>query len=405
MAAIVDGVKNAVQGQVAAAANRSVRAGLRKVAGNLLGINTQFSGPQLGATAPRYQPTKYTTKNLAYPLDVEEDPRQGHYIFFNINEQDKGKVKRQAFESEIRAHENKIRAEYEKQKSKVAQSFFGGGDTGIGQAGINVRSFEEIRIEYIRKHIIADYDGTSESLGGSTRSPGRKDSSSLQLQNPTTSRIKTAIALYMPPSVQVSYGAQYNDTEIGILADIGGGLIQGFKEGDDVKKMISQSLDKGGVAIKKMALGAIDTFAPGSKAIAQIQTGKAITPKMELMFSGIGRREFSYEFIFIPKSAEEAEVVKEIIYEFKYHMASDFIEGSGMREMDIPSTFDIAYHYLGKENESLNKISTCVLESVGVEYGGERFQAHKDGVPFQSKLSLKFKEMEIITKSRIVEGY
>ena len=102
---------------------------------------------------------------------------------------------------------------------------------------------------------------------------------------------------------------------------------------------------------------------------------------------------------------EEAEVVKEIIYEFKYHMASDFIEGSGMREMDIPSTFDIAYHYLGKENESLNKISTCVLESVGVEYGGDRFQAHKDGVPFQSKLSLKFKEMEIITKSRIVEGY
>ena len=98
-------------------------------------------------------------------------------------------------------------------------------------------------------------------------------------------------------------------------------------------------------------------------------------------------------------------MVKEIIYEFKYHMASDFIEGTGNREMEIPSTFDIAYHYLGKENESLNKISTCALQSVEVAYGGDRFQAYEGGVPQQTKLSLKFKEMEIITKSRIAEGY
>ena len=78
MAAIVDGVKNAVQGQVAAAANRSVRAGLRKVAGNLLGINTQFDGPTLGPAQTRATQTKYTTESLSYPLDVEEDPRQGH---------------------------------------------------------------------------------------------------------------------------------------------------------------------------------------------------------------------------------------------------------------------------------------------------------------------------------------
>ena len=84
--AIVDGVKNAVTSQVAARANKSIRARLTKVAGNLLGINTSFSGPQLGAQAPRFTPTKYTTESLAYPLDVEEDPRQGHYIFFHILE-------------------------------------------------------------------------------------------------------------------------------------------------------------------------------------------------------------------------------------------------------------------------------------------------------------------------------
>ena len=37
--AIIDGVKNAVTAQVAARANKAVRAGLKKVSGNLLGIS------------------------------------------------------------------------------------------------------------------------------------------------------------------------------------------------------------------------------------------------------------------------------------------------------------------------------------------------------------------------------
>jgi len=386
-------------------ANKPIQAGLTKVSGNLLGITTQKDGPQLGAPAPRYSPTKYTTKNLAYPMDVEEDPRQGHYIFFNINIRDKGKVERQAFENEIKAHESKIRAEFEKQKSKIAQSFTGGAQLVEGQKGLNIRSPEEIRIEYINKHIIEGYDGTSESLPGTTRSRGRKDSSSLQLQSPTTTQLTTAIALYMPPSVQVSYGADYSDESISIRADIGAGIIQAFKDGSDAKETALTTLDTFEVGMKTAAIAALDAVAPGSKAIAQIQTGRAITPKMELMFNGIGRREFSYEFNFIPKSQEEAAMVKQIIYEFKYHMASDFVEGTGMREMEIPSTFDIQYQYLGKENTSLNKISTCVLEKVDVSYGGDRFQTYEDGVPQQTKLSLAFKELEIITKSRIYEGY
>ena len=98
-------------------------------------------------------------------------------------------------------------------------------------------------------------------------------------------------------------------------------------------------------------------------------------------------------------------------------MSSNFIEGSGNREMEIPSTFDIAYHYLaGKENSFLNRISTCVLESVDIAYGGDRYKAYEPtsiypsgrggGAPPQTtKLSLKFREMEIITKNRIIEGY
>ena len=218
-----------------------------------------------------------------------------------------------------------------------------------------MRSKEEIKADYIKKHVIENYDASALDSGSTgTPTSSRKDSSSLQLQNPTTIQLKTAFALYMPPSVQVSYGAEYNDTGISVRADIGAGIIQAFKEGANAKETAIQALDKFDVGMKVAAIAALDLAAPGSKAIAQIQTGRAITPKMELMFSGIGRRDFSYEFNFIPKSREEADMVKRIVYQFKYHMASDFIEGSGMREMEIPSTFDILYLYLGDENKNLN---------------------------------------------------
>jgi hypothetical protein len=390
------GTSSANQGSLGSF-GQTIQAGLTKVSGNVIGITTIKDGPQPEAGVSRAAQTRFTTENLAYPLDVEEDPRQGHYIFFNINVQNKAKVAKQAFESAVKAHEQKIQAEFEGHKAKFAFGFRGD--------DLKERSFEEIKKEYIKKHIIVDYDGTNESIGGSTPNPSRKDSSSLRLQNPTTSQIKTAIALYMPPSVQVSYTANYNDTEIGVMAGMGAGLIQAWKQGNSVEEMIGDVLDEAGVGVKKLALGAIEVFAPGSKAMAQILTGRAITPKMELMFNGIGRREFSYEFTFIPKSRREADVVKRIVYQFKYHMASDFIKDTGNREMEIPSTFDIQYQYSGKENKSLNRISTCVLESVDVAYGGDRFQAYPDGVPQQTKLNLKFKEMEIITKSRIAEEY
>ena len=152
-------------------------------------------------------------------------------------------------------------------------------------------------------------------------------------------------------------------------------------------------------------MGLLNSVAPGAGVMAQIQSGRAITPKMELMFNGIGRREFTYEFTFIPKSALEAASIKQIIKQFKLNMSADYIEGSGFREMNLPGTFDITYMYQGGENKNLNRISTCVLQSADVTYGGDRFQTYAEGVPQQTKLTLKFKEMEIITKSRIEDGF
>jgi len=73
------------------------------------------------------------------------------------------------------------------------------------------------------------------------------------------------------------------------------------------------------------------------------------------------------------------------------------------RTLIAPSTFDIEYS--NTVRDQLHKISTCVLESVNVKYGGERPQFFKDGYPVETQLDLQFKELEIITKERVMAGY
>ena len=49
----------------------------------------------------------------------------------------------------------------------------------------------------------------------------------------------------------------------------------------------------------------------GSEAVFAINRGSIITPRMELMFEGIARRDFSFNFSFLPKSeqGEQSELV------------------------------------------------------------------------------------------------
>ena len=70
-----------------------------------------------------------------------------------------------------------------------------------------------------------------------------------------------------------------------------------------------------------------------------------------------------------------------------------------------PSTFDIAYYFNGTENSNINKISTCVLEDLAVDYGGQGFNTFNDGMPTEVNLSLKFRELEVLTRERIEKGY
>ena len=62
-----------------------------------------------------------------------------------------------------------------------------------------------------------------------------------------------------------------------------------------------------------------------------------------------------------------------------------------------------------KKHNILHHISTCVLENMSVSYGGDRYKTFdptEDGAPpVETSVTLAFKEMELITRERVHEGF
>ena len=172
---------------------------------------------------------------------------------------------------------------------------------------------------------------------------------------------------------------------------------------------------KSGLA-EKAAIGTIDTLAPGFKAILFGRSGKAVNNRLELIFSGLAKRSFTFNFKFLPKSYQEAKAVYNIIRRFKFHMLPEIAgDVTTSRTFITPDVFDIKYMMSdGKENEYINKISTCVLENMNVKYGGDRYQTFDpsmaeagapDGMkapPVQTEMTLQFKELEIVTQNNVL---
>jgi len=378
--AILDGLKNAVTANVTRSANKVAVNGLNNIVGDIFGVN-----PTNPAAALTNRPTKFTTKNLAYPAGVEGDDQQGHHIIFEILTQSKAKIKA--------AKDKKIAAQKQMDNDYMNASRSGGGNPNLAPVQPTVG-------EKNRQQALDD----KQSDSGIRSLSGGKNS--IQLSQKATTKIATQIALYMPPSISVQYQSKYGESNIGALAAAGAGAIDAFagRNGADLTTAVKGALSEGKQGAETMIMGVLDTVAPGATALLALEKGAVRTPKMELMFEGIGRREFSYEFTFIPKSEDEAKTIKKIVYQFKFHMASNYADDT-FREMEIPSFFNIRYMYKNGMNEHLNKISTCALESMDVSYGADRFVAYEDGVPQTTKISLKFKEMEIITKKQIKEGF
>ena len=286
--AIRDGIKNAVSANIARTANRAISSGLKRVAGNLFGVDlVPGRGSAGGPTAPLAKPNKFTTENLSYPLGIDHASTidQGHYIIFEIMKQQPGQL--EAFRKSYKASAKQLASQKQREKKEQERAKLAGG----GPAG------EEYG-EDIGGNPNRDNADKSKLPKLKTGGPGKRHSS-IQMKNQATVRMPVAIALYMPPSVQVSYDVKYGETEIGVIAETGLAAIKAFQNEqgglwDKFKAGGSEAFQGAGAGIAQYAMKEAAGLMQGADAIIAIERGQLITPRMQLIFEGIGRRSFSY---------------------------------------------------------------------------------------------------------------
>ena len=333
------------------------------------------------------------TSILQYPSDLGGVPDQGHFILFFINEQQPGELEHNDKPPKLSTSENSANSK------RRADPFAGQGNTAGYGSTSGASAIETQNIRRVEEAQKTENKNAGKGIFTLKRAP--------------TKRLSTAIALYMPTTVDVTYNAGYEEKEIGRLAGAGVAAFDAFKGGginaavDAVAKKLPEMVDES-------IFDAIDGIAPGAKAIMFAKSGKVVSNRMELIFSGVGKRSFSYTFKFLPRSQKESKDVKSIVEKFKYHMLPK-VEGDpgSSRTFVTPDTFDIEYRWVGNSNHNpyLNKISTCVLENMSVKYGGsvgyQAFEPDEKGntPPVETEISLQFKELEIITKARAEQGY
>mgnify|MGYP000583711093 FL=1 len=345
---------------------------------------------------------KYSTQNLTFPLDLEgptgANGNQGHYIQFFVNEQADEVLDYQDSRKKLEAGldilpDDPVIAQAMAETER-ADGFFSRTKSDIRQRrdpnGVTAR--------------LADLKGIKPAKKASVKD------NSLSIKRKATVRMPVSICMYMPPSVDVKYGADYQDTEMGTGTKMGVEAIQSILAGtasmDSAKEALKDQTGAIGDGIIKGGTSAIDLIPgfAGSNAAFEMQRGFIKAPRMELAFKGIPKRDFSYEFKMMPKSAAEAEMAKNIVKTFKMYMLPE-IKSAGSMQLTTPATFDIQYMHLGEENMNLNKIGTCVLTNMDVKYGGDKYKTHADAVPVETSMTLSFKELDLVTREKAEQGF
>jgi len=188
------------------------------------------------------------------------------------------------------------------------------------------------------------------------------------------------ISLYIPETVNFTYAAQYDKLSLATALQqtpiIGGAA-----------KTVLQKLNEG-----------------PAKLLLRSQ-GYAFNPQQQILFDGIDFRTYQMAFVFTPYSKQEAQTVEKIIKQFKFHAAPRLATGSAGMFFVPPSTFTPKFFFNGQENKKINRITESVIENIDVNYAPNGFSTMSDGSATQIMLTINFKEIELLTRDRIEQGY
>ena len=274
----------------------NVFAALNKLKTNIFGGpgNTGFTKPPASRVQDidlqesptgllRVDPLSINT--FSYPMDVQQNFQNGHYMLFYVNVQDKTKY---TYKTTSRT---KV-SDYDDIK-------------GSSNDEVRYKKVRDIKTGRYRSEVganVLDEHGTNGNTGSVKKGVSA-------LFNNTT-RISDSVALYLPPNVEDNTTAGYNDMRTGLAGYLAATGID--LRGKDAAAIAQSVVASGGQLLDAAAKRAVSELAEvtlgaeGTTELINKAFGQADNPYMEVLFDAMALRTFTYNFNFAPKNQQEA---------------------------------------------------------------------------------------------------
>ena len=378
----------------------------------IVDVITNSNGKRLGGPSS-LGAKQYEQNTFRFPEDIGSYDK-GHYILFNINEQVNTQFSNPQAAGDIPTVISNIQ-DLQKRRGITNPAGIFQQALGVGQqlagnvqdkinSNATISGFQNYAKSNITagraalpkevQDIIKNVEDDTKAIVGNV-----KGDSFLR----TIRRTKDTIALYMPDSLKFSYGQSYRSLELG-----SGSLAMGAAFASSAYEQIKNN-DTSNMANFAANFLAQKSGQPILKALATAGTGLVTNPMLELIYSSPSFRQFSFNFMLYPRSEKEAKQVQDILNTLRFHSAPEIKRNTGGFFLIPPSEFDISFMYNGKANPNIDKVSTCVLTNMSVDYAPKGFHAYevggendaklgRTGMPVGIGLTLSFMETQILTK-------
>lgn len=340
---------------------------------------------------------------LVYPEDMHNNPTKGCIIHFDMFYKKPAKME---------------------DVTNTVKKFFGA--DGVADAGKDALDKVTGQAQSIGKDFITNaantINGARDELLGSINGVSEVSNWTADVTEEETRLGKATeqsldkVTLYMPAGLQNTDTLTYSEQDFAA-----------------VKNVLNAEIDALIPGIAGAAAGLADSvvnIAGGelnSEAALNAVTGAVRNPRKEQLFNEVGFRTFSFTFKFFPRSKKESHDVMEIVRMFRFHAHP--IVTTNQVFYNMPSEFaitfiDLTYPSLNpfqqigsafgleyggvtaRENQWINKIGRCVLESVNVNYNAvDKLSVFPDGAPTAVEMTLNFKELEAISRNKVKIGY
>ena len=364
-----------------------------------------------------FQSDSYTVKNLMYPDDLMSSTNNqygGNYVIFYINVHEDSYL----FKGSEAAKNRTVTDIPPNLRGEVSGRFTSGeviGAAGIAGAfgGTNVARtmIGTSGKDIVQKIVGVDIGSGAAQVGANFGTGALVTGAAIAALGGVANkykRMESAIALHVPTDLNISYSANWSETDMaGMIAAATVSESISNAVGELTKGNISQSAtdigNAGGAGINYFVGKGLQTQGIG-EFVGKV-SGTAANPKKEQLFRNVDFRTFSFSYQFFPRSKEEAQKVQAIIKTFKLHMHPEFKDASNFL-YTYPSEFDIYYYQNGQENMNIHRHTSCVLTDMNISYTPMGIlSTFEDGMPTQINVQLQFKELALLHKQAIADGY